>query len=684
MQNVQLYIQGQLVDLFKDESISINDSIQNVRDIKKVFTTFSKQFNLPASKTNNKIFKHYYKSDITNGFDARYKIDAIIKLNGVDWRKGKIRLNSVSLKNNVVYSYKVVFFGETINLSDILKDDEIADLDLSAYDHSYNITTVYNGLITGLTTGGSVSTSRDVIYPLISSTNRYIYDSNLVGTMLSNTTNLYTTNATTSNAYGIEYTQLVPAIKVEHILSAIETKYPDLEFSTDFFNTSVFNELYLLLQREKGGIYAGVDELSKTISLNDWVFSSGNNNLTNPLVAEWIDFNNESTWELSFTVTTTDTGDYNVMVKDKISGDILSVANGLNGTQTIPFNMISSALNPLLSYEIEFVVSTTDPGDFSSFTPSLVAVFNNTVSGSTTSTTGNYVTSPASQTIVSEILISQQMPKMKVIDFITSIWKMFNLTAYVDNDIIVTKTLDDFYSSGNTFDITKYIDIESSEVSKALLFSSIAYKFKEAKTFAIKSSNERFNNEFGNLDYDGDEKYDGGTYSIDVQFGKLLYERLIDVFTKNETDIIYGWLADDKQDATLIDPLIFYSENKDSSANSLGFIDRGIIDTYNSASNVKTDETQTLNFNAEISEWTGETNFESLFKNYHINYISNLFNAKTRIIKVKAYLPLSIILNYKLNDVFVIAGKEYNINTIDINLQTGESTLELINKYNII
>ena len=49
---VQLYIQDTRVDLFQDESISITDSIQNVSDISKVFTPFSKQFNLPASQVN--------------------------------------------------------------------------------------------------------------------------------------------------------------------------------------------------------------------------------------------------------------------------------------------------------------------------------------------------------------------------------------------------------------------------------------------------------------------------------------------------------------------------------------------------------------------------------------------------------------------------------------------------------
>ena len=56
MQYIQLYIQGERVDLFEDESVSITNTIQNIKDISKVFTSFSQSFTLPASKVNNKIF----------------------------------------------------------------------------------------------------------------------------------------------------------------------------------------------------------------------------------------------------------------------------------------------------------------------------------------------------------------------------------------------------------------------------------------------------------------------------------------------------------------------------------------------------------------------------------------------------------------------------------------------------
>ena len=77
---LQLYIQNTRVDLFKDETVSLTDSIQNVKDIAKIFTTFTKTFTLPASSTNNKLFKHYYNFDILDttltksAFDARKKL----------------------------------------------------------------------------------------------------------------------------------------------------------------------------------------------------------------------------------------------------------------------------------------------------------------------------------------------------------------------------------------------------------------------------------------------------------------------------------------------------------------------------------------------------------------------------------------------------------------------------------
>ena len=128
MRRLQLYIGTERVDLFNDETVSLTQTIKNVKDLAKVFTEFTQTFSVPASSVNNKIFKHYYNFDISGGFDARIKADARLELNDLPFKDGKIALQGVELKNNLAHTYKITFFGNTVNLKDILGDAQLSSL----------------------------------------------------------------------------------------------------------------------------------------------------------------------------------------------------------------------------------------------------------------------------------------------------------------------------------------------------------------------------------------------------------------------------------------------------------------------------------------------------------------------------------------------------------------------------
>ena len=81
---VDIYIGGTKVDLFADENIDVVSSVADIEDITKNTTDYTKTFTCPASKENNKLFKHWYNADVDNSFDARVKIDGEIKL----WPRG--------------------------------------------------------------------------------------------------------------------------------------------------------------------------------------------------------------------------------------------------------------------------------------------------------------------------------------------------------------------------------------------------------------------------------------------------------------------------------------------------------------------------------------------------------------------------------------------------------------------
>ena len=286
MQSIQLFIEGERVDMFKDESVSITQSIQNVKDIAKVFTEFTKTFTLPASKANNKIFKHYYNFDITGGFDARTKKDATLELNNLPFKKGKIKLEGVDLQNRRPKSYRITFFGNTVTLKDLLGEDKLNALTSL---NTLNETFAPANIKTALQRDPA---SNDVVVPIITHSKRIYYDS---GDNTHDSGNLYYGSG---QKHGLAWEELKYALRIHKIIEAIQTKY-GITFSTDFFNSSndVYYDLYMWLHRKKGKVSSGtqvpsfvnvVDFTGATStttpssSLPVSIISTGNLNVANP------------------------------------------------------------------------------------------------------------------------------------------------------------------------------------------------------------------------------------------------------------------------------------------------------------------------------------------------------------------------------------------------------------------
>ena len=211
-------------DLFNDETISITQVIQDVQDISLIFTNFTKTFSLPASDENNRLFKHYYNYDIDGGFDARVKIDAYIEIDSNRFNSGKVKLEGVDMKNNQPYSYRVTYYGDTINLKDVIGEDKLNALPLSSYNLTYNNTNVKTKFQIDPTT-------TDVIAPFISHTNRYYFDSSSGHS--ENDTNLFYQSGG-AHEHGLLWSDLKYAIRLDAIIQAIGTQY-GLVFSNDFF-----------------------------------------------------------------------------------------------------------------------------------------------------------------------------------------------------------------------------------------------------------------------------------------------------------------------------------------------------------------------------------------------------------------------------------------------------------------
>ena len=730
MQKLQLYIDSNpdgdvityvRIDLFKDETVSISQSIQNIKDPANVFVPFTKSFTIPASKTNNKIFYHYYNFNITQGYDARTKTPARIELNNIDFKFGFVSLQGVELKNNAPYAYKIVFYGETVGLKDLLGETKLQALaSLTQYNLEYTSATVKARLQTAdgpilcpLITSGASNKDSDLVPP----PSRLYYDS--VTNTQANGNLFYVAN----DDNGVLYSDLKYAIRVKEVIDAITVQFPTLIFSDDFFNASnaEFYNLHLWLHRKKGGVPDeslvetfpspvvgfGNPTIQATIMLNGTGLVIQNNWLdTNSVLVSGIP---NTVQRLLLTTSSTELFTVVILRNGVARATIANLSGGggaivvsqasLGGTFDAAIYTITifSAVEINFS-EIKWDLAGFDPNVSVGWVETYTVVFKATASFT--------------------FDIPSQIPDIKIIDFLTSIFRMFNLTAYLDDDALLVngnsnpdfgkirvQELDDFYSTNvATYDITKYVDVKSSQVNIALPYRAINFKYAETDTILAQQYSQLNGKQWGAEQYTGSsalgDGFDGpnSTYTVEVPFEHLMFERLNNtgsgIAPNTTTSAQYGYFVDQNQEPILGKPFLFYPihqaaggsttvisfKTAPSGSNVNSPLNNYFIPSNSLALSAST-STKNLNFRDEFNEFTGSTGFTgTLFKENYDTYISNIFNGKRRLIKLKAYLPLSIIYSLKLNDTFTVNGQNYKINSIDTNLITGESNMELLNE----
>jgi len=686
MRNVELYIGSTRVDFFKDEAVTLRDSINNVKDISKVFIPFTQTFSLPASDTNNLLFKHYYKFDIDGGYDARFRVDAILKINGVDFQTGSIQLNSVQLKQNIAHSYRVTFFGKTAKLKEVLGNAELAAL-TDLFQYRFYAETAGGGtddsgrmFEKGISTFNVLATGvsdANVILPMITLTDYFQYDSS--------------STITTPNFYDGNFwldlkSQLKPAIKCLRVIECINSQFgleiqtADVGTKTSFFGSQVFDELYLWCHREKTPTSPAETippkfglNFSKRLEikdLTDFVYVGGD---PDPIVAGKLPVAQGDSVDIRWAMTKTTPTPSRVKfdVRDRITGELIYTNERMVTNVPVSVyakNLTSGTLAERI-YDLEFKFTIQE--GTATFTAGTAQIITNSA------LLANYTNVLFS--LEPYGLIEDLIPKMKILDFLAALFKTFNLVAYTEgtSETIYVQTYDDFMSGGVTRDITKFIDVNKLDVSRPIPFSNIEFEYATAKDQMSKRYISSFSQQFGNLDYSSPERYEGGNFKQKVKFSHMIYINIWDTNNLNFTDYPMGWMVDEQAKTQVPAPLLFFRNEIDTSANP---VTATLFNSYIAPSNVSTDKNHTLHFGAEADEITQAVNANGLFNRFYQQFIIQSFKLKGRIIKVDAYLDNNFLLNYRLNDVIRIAGRDYYINSIRTNLTSGKSSLELIVK----
>ena len=672
---IKLYIQNQRLDLFADENIMLNSSIADVQDITKNTTEYTKSFTVPASDENNQIFKHYYDFNIDDGFDARIKQDGYIELDGIPFKTGKFRLNKVDIRQNKPYSYTINFWGRLVSFKDLFGDDELSDLDLSAYDHAYSDTLIKTGLTSVLFTG-------DIVYSLMSNRRLY-YNSDASDNV---NTDALGNIAFNGQQVGIRWNELKPSIKVARLLDAIETKY-GIAFSSEFITRPEFENLYLYLSNSTAAAGGGSATIHWDGGDNTYI-----NHPTTDIGEYTVEFGsgNIYKWELTTSITpAVGFESIGYTIKAYIDDELAAQKTITAGSGSFEVKLINATSSPIV-HEVYWVVESASSFEFTASVnqEGFVTPIVKTVDVTTTS---------SSNLISSTFDNSLNIPEIKVVDFIKGLSSIFKWVIIPQDDTnIYINTIDDYYAEGQLLDITEYTDFSKVEVSRGKILNPISFKFQEPQTILNTEFQKNNGIYFGDLEYTKYENedgtgapLDGEAFEVELPFEQVVYEKLSDVLDESETNIVAAAIIDDKQDAVTIKPHLHYVSNTVVSANSVGFIDESDVITEISGAINLPSHSYTDDSNITSTVWGSEINahndnimLNSLYANYYENYVSNVFNRKRRNVRYKVEnFPLRLLLGLELNDVIQIRSNYYRIDNYDLNLLTGDIDFNLVNSF---
>lgn len=675
---VDIFIEGntsgdyERLELFDDEKIIVNSSIQNVQDISKVFTDFSQSFTIPASTNNNRLMHYFYESDLdietdVNGvplWNPNYKRNAFIEIDTIPFRSGKIALEKANVVNNRIESYTIGFYGDLITLKDLFANDKLSDLDYSGFDIPYSYANVRD-VIKG------TSAYTNVKFPLISSKRLWSYG------------NATTTDISITGG-AINYTELFPALSISSILSAIENKYL-INFTGNFTQDNRFKNTYLWFKNTENFVpttyaypfeisvhtlYDSSSGITTTFTTDtDYVTMSGTGNDSVLLYNNPNYPNNESRLQILLETTTVATAKIDIYINGNyqrsqtintnVWTDLVKAAN-----KNIMHGEYSFRVSPSVGLTGQIKVLANQPS-FLSGSPMVYRLWG----------VNNY-------TWTAKTSLDNYVPDMTIENFFTSILKTFNLTCYAtSSNSFRIEPLDDFFSRGAVVDITDKVITDNIEVKKAPIYKSVRFEHAKSENFlnvqyADFNKNTR---EYGDakITYEG---YDSGDFNIVTGFSDMLQTEIA-----TNLQVGYSLGKDPSYEAQTPAPLLLY---KDTTITGVSFklTDGTTTETITQyvpmgAETTVNNTKYSLHFSQEQSVITDDQLFNSLYETYYSSWLNNLYNPKCRLTTVQTILPVSLLTGIKLQDRVIIRDKRYTINDIKMDITSGECTLSLLNDF---
>jgi len=468
-----------------------------------------------------------------------------------------------------------------------------------------------------------------------------------------------------NSSHKINYNELYPALKVAKIFDAIESKY-GVNFSGTFINDDKFTSAYLWLKNNEQPILNPLTKPNTIIlnNFNSFFYTTNNNEVT---ILEFGDGNFQSDFTFSVAVFFPTSVIHNLLV---YKNGALYTTVSQTGT-SVGFTIDSSVGLGTYRFEIQTNIGTTYTTNYNSSTYEYDPIG--------ASGYGYIENVNGSGTLLSNLDLTKLTSDIKVSDFFSGILKMFNLTAFSTDGINFTlEQLENWYYQGSIKDFSEYTTTDL-DFNRIKPYKKIDFKYQKSENFLSRNFADSNSREYGDLSYTFNS--DGSDYTIQLPFEDLLFNK----FTGTNLQVGYSL----KSDFTpyIPKPIILYRNER---ASCSFYLNNGTTTDHITNYNVFGQEMSqngninTLNWGVEISSYYLSPINNSLFNNYYLAYLNNLYSLKSRMLKVKMRLPYNELLDLKLNDRIVIRDKRYIINQYTTDLTTFESDFELIQDFRTV
>ena len=674
---------GQVIcDLYEDEDIPLSLSVDDFKNVAEKVQSYSKAFNLPATKRNNRIFDQIFeitRSDDGVIFNPYKKTQCVLKQDGFILFEGYLRLLDVTDKEGEI-SYNVNLYSEVVALADVLKDRAFRDLDFTELEHEYNrtqITVSWNDTGSGITylnpsTSGFRDANSTVKYPFVDWNHQFIVGGS------SNSGN----SATVGNP---ELTQLEqafrPFINIKYLIDRIFEPTP-FTYESALFDTTEFKKLYMDFNWGSGNApvvfnssanitrnsqqilttsYATLDFDSSTPP-SDFGYSSG-------VFTAQVD---SQIYNLSF----------NMIFKTPSSPQSLDVQWIVNG---VPFFSVNGQ-----------VVTTSNPFTYAGNITTTLSAGDTIVCQAKSSSTTMYleggsnsiIANTSSDQTTNETLLDTLRGETGQWDFLKGILTMFNLVTLPDennpNNILIEPYADVFLNSADSvqLDWTEKIDVSEMKLEPlADLNKKTIFKFVEDDDdYAFtKYKNSVGGHLYGSKMYDAGNEFNilvGEDEIVAEPFAATVVKPLMSQFPDFITPALYSYNADDGTSEGFDNsPRIMYNNGVKNTGASY------YMPSQNGVTSDNQDYFLQFSHLTDVPTVVGSKDFhfgecqlltgvgssvpDNLFNLYWLPYYSELYNPNTRIMTIKVNLTPADINTFKFNDTVFLKNRTFRVNKID-------------------